>query len=1239
MGRACLSSAAEWRIAEFLRRLGVTFWCLFVLSTASIAQTRSATEVNFSPLSLKGPAITQVKCLLQDQRGFLWIGTAAGLFRADGTTITPLSTTSPKLGTLMPNASVDVLAEDPISGNILIGSTTHGLYLYDSYTGLFRNVLSETRTIRGLKGTRVKSILPFKGNSFIITTEEGGHVVVSVKENNSLQTTGVKFASQPRASIRLPNGAFVVALADGTIFQYDSKSNTEAKPTRLDRVEGEPSGLAFQNGQLFVSTLNAGLIALAEKDHKRVAYTREFGVLRSPHSNRLEGLQSGVSGMLYFPTTSGLGTFSPKLQRFEHYSAKPDVPGSLPSNYVTCVLPLRDGVVLVGTTQGLVVLGRQQRAFTNLRNPTTQGGSARFSDVTAMARGTDGRIWIGSAGGMTVYDPITATFGQYQHNPANPGSLPAGSVTGLLFDGAQNLWVATYGGGLAVMEAGTFRFKSYVPGQFGTESSCNSRLTALLQDSKGNLWLGTDGTGLCRVSIKGTKATYLPPPIGAPTSGMVNAMAERNGEIFVATNKGLFIIQGEKVTRLASKKNGKAVIPTENIVSVLPAPDGQVYIGTYGAGLVRWNRKTDTYQSIDSRQGMPANVVNSLIMDRSGSVWAGTLKGLAHFPAARLEADAPLPTPVLFLEANGLPSERFNVNVASRAKDGSIFMGTAAGLVRFHPDSLDRPEGLARVIISAITQSGQPLELDTPAAYVQQLNLGPNENYLSFVFSVPNYGPAASPTIAYRLVGASENWLVVRPGQAVRFDALPPGQYRLQLVAQIPGVQGPRSELLISIRPPLTSTPRFILFIATISSGAFALFFLLRERRLQGQKRLLQDQVAAQTAKLTDTNIELESTLITLRETQAQVLEAERNTLAATLERRLSALVENSTDGIVLLSRSAKLIYRTMRAERISGLKLTPGVAVNFRSILLEGDFVKVLRVFTRARTQPSHSSTVQMRLNHPRRGLVWVEAVFTNLLHQPDVNAIVVNFRDITRRVNDEIKLQQLNDELSTLMYRASHDIRGPLASILGLVQVGIDESKDLASGHYFHLVKNSAQRLDILLSELLQAMQIKERQLSPRLVDWESLIHDAEIAAQEGLPTPLKPKEVIFSTKIDPTVKPFSTDIPVLTLLITHLVQNSIEYREVTRSKCEVLVEVTPDRVKGIRICVTDNGIGIPDEIAGHAFDMFVRGNVGKPGGGLGLYIVRTAAERLGGRVSLSSKVGEGTVVEVELPSINEV
>jgi signal transduction histidine kinase len=328
-----------------------------------------------------------------------------------------------------------------------------------------------------------------------------------------------------------------------------------------------------------------------------------------------------------------------------------------------------------------------------------------------------------------------------------------------------------------------------------------------------------------------------------------------------------------------------------------------------------------------------------------------------------------------------------------------------------------------------------------------------------------------------------------------------------------------------------------------------------------------------------------------------------------------------------------------MRAERISGLKLTPGVAVNFRSILLEGDFVKVLRVFTRARTQPSHSSTVQMRLNHPRRGLVWIEAVFTNLLHQPDVNAIVVNFRDITRRVNDEIKLQQLNDDLSTLMYRASHDIRGPLASILGVVQVGIDESKDLASGHYFHLVKNSAQRLDILLSELLQAMQIKERQLSPRLVDWESLIHDAEIAAQEGLPTPLKPKEVIFSTKIDPTVKPFSTDIPVLTLLITHLVQNSIEYREVTRSKCEVLVEVTLDRVKGIRICVTDNGIGIPDEIARHAFDMFVRGNVGKPGGGLGLYIVRTAAERLGGRVSLSSKVGEGTVVEVELPSINEV
>lgn len=1215
-------------------------------SCVVFGQTRPSTEVNFSPLALRGPAITQVKCMLQDSRGFLWIGTAAGLYRADGTTITALSTTSPRLGTLMPNASIDVLAEDPTSGVIFIGSKTHGLHVFNPYTGLFTNVLSERRALRGLKGNRVKALLPYHKGRFILCTEEGGQVLIQAKSGSQIAVQTASFRSQVRASILLADGAYVLALADGTIERHTpsptaksgAKVPSQASVRRIDKVEGEPSGLGLQNGQLFVSTYDKGLFALANKNNKRVAYTREFGVIRAPHSNRLEGLQSGVSGMLYFPTASGLGTFSPKLQSFEHFTSKPDVPGSLPSNYVTSVLPLKDGVVLVGTTQGIVVLGKQQRAFTNLRNPATQGGNARFSDVTAMARGADGRIWIGSEGGMTVYDPTTGSFGQYQHSPSNPGSLPAGSVTGLLFDGAQNLWVATYGGGLAVLEAGAFRFKNYVPGQFGAASACNARLTALLQDSEGNLWLGTDGTGLCRVSIKGTKATYLPPPEGAPTTGMVNAMAERDGEIFVATNKGLFIIKGETVTRIASKRNGKSVVPTDNIVSVLPAPGGQVYMGTYGAGLVRWNRISDTYQSIDSRRGMPANVVTSLLLDRSGGVWAGTMKGLAHFPAARLEPNAALPTPVLFLEANGLPSERFNVNVVSRARDGSLFMGTAAGLVRFHPDSLDRPEGLPKVIISAITHSGQPLELDTPAAYVRSLNLRPNENYLSFVFSVPNYGPAASPTIAYRLVGLNERWAIARPGQAVRFDALPPGQYRLQMVAEVPGVQGPRSELFISIRPPITSTPGFILFVATISLGAFALFFLLRERSLQGQKRLLQAQVSAQTAKLTDTNIELESTLITLRAIQAQVIENERNAIAATLERRLSALVENSTDGIVLLSRSAKLIYRTMRAERISGLKLVPGVAVDIHSILEGGDYIRVLRVFTRARTQPSHSSTVRMRLIHPRRGMVWVEAIFTNLLQQPDVNAIVVNFRDITRRVNDEIKLQQLNDELSTLMYRASHDIRGPLASILGVVQIGIEEANDVASGHYFHLVKQSAQRLDILLSELLQAMQIKERQLSPRPVDWESLIHDAEIAAIESLPTPISEGEVILKANVVEEMKPFSADVPVLTLLLTHLVQNSIEYREKTRPQCEIHVQVEPAG-KGMLIRVTDNGIGIPEEIAGNAFDMFVRGNVGKPGGGLGLYIVRTAAERLGGRVSLKSKVGVGTVVEVELPNMNEV
>ena len=239
---------------------------------------------------------------------------------------------------------------------------------------------------------------------------------------------------------------------------------------------------------------------------------------------------------------------------------------------------------------------------------------------------------------------------------------------------------------------------------------------------------------------------------------------------------------------------------------------------------------------------------------------------------------------------------------------------------------------------------------------------------------------------------------------------------------------------------------------------------------------------------------------------------------------------------------------------------------------------------------------------------------------------------RDITERKIAENLLLRKNDELNSFIYKASHDLKGPLASIEGLISVAKLEVKDPAANRYFDLILRSSKRLHNNLIDLLEVSRIQNLGLKPIRIDLEAEINDL----QSSLSHYHFDQTVDFELRIEPHLE-FVSDLQLFRSIMQNLLSNAIKYSQNTGRPPRVSLEIRPHNNE-VEISIQDNGHGIPEEFRELVFDMFYRADNQTTGTGLGLYIVKSAVEKLKGRLHLESEVDKGTKVTVILPNLSK-
>ncbi|MFP4091229.1 MAG: sensor histidine kinase, partial [Cyclobacteriaceae bacterium] len=225
---------------------------------------------------------------------------------------------------------------------------------------------------------------------------------------------------------------------------------------------------------------------------------------------------------------------------------------------------------------------------------------------------------------------------------------------------------------------------------------------------------------------------------------------------------------------------------------------------------------------------------------------------------------------------------------------------------------------------------------------------------------------------------------------------------------------------------------------------------------------------------------------------------------------------------------------------------------------------------------------------------------------------------------------LKKTNAELDRFVYSSSHDLRAPLASVLGLINVALMEDKPDEKDKYIRMMEGSIHRLDRFIQDIINYSRNTRLEASQDTIDFPKLISEtlADLSYMDDI------NAVKFETYYD-TDAPFSSDLQRLSVIFSNLISNAIRYRSRSVDQSYVKIMISTDAEKAV-MRVMDNGIGIASEYQQKVFDMFFKASHEKHGSGIGLYIVKETTDVLGGSITLESKTRVGTTFTITLPNL---
>lgn len=223
--------------------------------------------------------------------------------------------------------------------------------------------------------------------------------------------------------------------------------------------------------------------------------------------------------------------------------------------------------------------------------------------------------------------------------------------------------------------------------------------------------------------------------------------------------------------------------------------------------------------------------------------------------------------------------------------------------------------------------------------------------------------------------------------------------------------------------------------------------------------------------------------------------------------------------------------------------------------------------------------------------------------------------------------KIDKLNREMEELIYRTSHDLRAPVATILGITHLA---SKTASEDQilYFKMIEDTVHRQEKVIKDIADISKNDHLKLTREEIRFQDIVGEAAktyVNGYDGI-------DLQAHYQIE---KPFFSDRERIKLIVNNLLSNAVLYRDLHKEKQRIKVSVVASN-GSCTLTVQDNGIGIDRSFQNRVYDMFFRGEESSRGAGLGLYVAKNVVERLGGTITFESEKEVGTLFKVQIPNL---
>lgn len=811
-----------------------------------------------------GLASNEVRDVLQDRKGYIWLGTSNGLQRFDGTRFVTFNHEKKKNSVLPGNYVYQVLlAQDnnlwlhlsdyqvgifdtrkftyrdvPIKpsnpvflrtekkivedqdGNILLVLANHELLIFNKEKNEFSpgNYLS-----RALKGWGIVELYPLPGTTkYIIGTQKG--LVVYDKQTNQLSYQGHNLSNDP--------------LVD-----------------RFGKLASPANFLLDKKGRLWFDTWEDGMPAIYLYDTKTgkliLEKHRVNTLVNSYHEVR--GFLEQRNGTIWI---KGLGIFAEYLEHEKHFRLVYNGYESEQSiSYVNLndFVEDKEGNIWVGTSNnGLYRFNPAQQFFTNIRHWNRISGKPGEGSIMSFMRTRKGEIYTGAWGdGLYRYDE---NFNLLKLEIKGMGENGTRSVWSMFQSLDSNIvWMGAQPG---IIKVDISRRVSWT---YDPPLLANRTVRQIAEDHYGNLWIGTQSIGIFNWDHEKGKKNFddgIARFSDIPNCQVLKITIDRKGLVWVATSdQGVYVIDPavkKIVMHLGTAEPPARKLISDGVASLLQYDDSTMVIGANGLHFFN-NRRQKMTKTISLPASIPGTIA-SLEKDTQGYLWVSLTSGLCRVnPKSEIF--------VLFDRIDGIVNDNFIVAASYSLPDGRLLFGADNQLVHFDPSEVGINEPAPDVTITGFALMNQKLLVDS-LLKLDRIELGPKNNSISIEFSGLRYNSAN--IIKYMLEGLDKEWKVADATNEAVYSYLPPGNYTFIAKSEdAEGRQGRNiTKMVIRVKPPFWKTWWFLGLVILASVGVLYWLDKLRLQKLRAMEsvrtRIATSLTEDMSSSLTNINISSE---------------------------------------------------------------------------------------------------------------------------------------------------------------------------------------------------------------------------------------------------------------------------------------------------------------------------------------------------------------------------------------------